>query len=334
MLRDHRVRRRSFLAQVEVLEPRCMLAGLLLETDLSYLGAFRLPGGTFGASSFDFGGGALSINPATNSMFMTGHAWQKGIAEINIPPLLQGPIGDLNTATVRQPFVEIMYRLPTLVEMPGYGGTLIVDGDLIGTIYNYYDADTPDVVSHFRMSGLDLETGTMSGLYQVGDMGAGYVAGWMAPVPEAWQAALGTEYLTGQGGLPIISRTSWGPALFGFDPAQLGDTAAPAVPLLYYTGGNPLAPITGPASELWNGATSIKGVIFPEGSDSVLFIGSHGTGESWYGTPPDGGDDPLRGDKGYHAYPYRYQVWAYSAHDLAAVKAGTKQPWEVQPYDI
>ncbi|HUE69823.1 MAG TPA: fibronectin type III domain-containing protein, partial [Pirellulaceae bacterium] len=35
-----------------------------------------------------------------------------------------------------------------------------------------------------------------------------------------------------------------------------------------------------------------------------------------------------------HAYPYRYQVWAYSAHDLAAVKAGTKQPWEVQPYDI
>jgi hypothetical protein len=40
------------------------------------------------------------------------------------------------------------------------------------------------------------------------------------------------------------------------------------------------------------------------------------------------------GDKGPHAFPYRYQVWAYDANDLAAVKSGTKQPWEVLPYAI
>jgi hypothetical protein len=29
-----------------------------------------------------------------------------------------------------------------------------------------------------------------------------------------------------------------------------------------------------------------------------------------------------------------YQVWAYSAQDLLQVKNGTKQPWEIQPYDV
>jgi hypothetical protein len=28
------------------------------------------------------------------------------------------------------------------------------------------------------------------------------------------------------------------------------------------------------------------------------------------------------------------EVWAYDAHDLAAVRAGTKQPWEVAPYQV
>jgi len=36
--------------------------------------------------------------------------------------------------------------------------------------------------------------------------------------------------------------------------------------------------------------------------------------------------------KGETAYPYRYQMWAYDLNDLAAVKAGTKLPHEVQPY--
>jgi hypothetical protein len=27
-------------------------------------------------------------------------------------------------------------------------------------------------------------------------------------------------------------------------------------------------------------------------------------------------------------------MWAYDANDLLAVKAGTKQPWDVQPYAI
>ena len=76
--------------------------------------------------------------------------------------------------------------------------------------------------------------------------------------------------------------------------------------------------------------------MFPEGTDSVIFFGSHGTGPFWYGINGDypGLNDPARQAKGTHAYPYVYQAWAYDANDLLAVKNGTKEPWEVQPYDV
>lgn len=40
------------------------------------------------------------------------------------------------------------------------------------------------------------------------------------------------------------------------------------------------------------------------------------------------------GAKGPHAYPYVYQVWAYDADELASVKDGIKEPWDVQPYAV
>src|SRR6185295_13795968 len=58
----------------------------------------------------------------------------------------------------------------------------------------------------------------------------------------------------------------------------------------------------------------------------------HGLGAFCYGE--DECHDPEVNTKGDHAYPYTYYVWAYDAHDLAAVKAGQKQPWEVTPYAV
>jgi len=63
----------------------------------------------------------------------------------------------------------------------------------------------------------------------------------------------------------------------------------------------------------------------PPGED---LVGSYGTdGAMWC-------YDPTNSDKGQHGYPYRYQAWAYDLNDFAAVKAGTKQPWEVVPYAV
>jgi hypothetical protein len=93
--------------------------------------------------------------------------------------------------------------------------------------------------------------------------------------------------------------------------------------------------------------TRITGLVFPDGTRSVLFFGSSGTGPYCYGpgtsdpilggTPSGNGVDPWCYDptntqKGTHAYPYLYQVWAYDANDLIAVKNGQKYPWDILPY--
>jgi hypothetical protein len=97
---------------------------------------------------------------------------------------------------------------------------------------------------------------------------------------------------------------------------------------------------------LFNGGTTIRGVVFPRRTRSVLFLGTQGIGEFCYGegtdqrslagTPtPDGTTwcyDPDDSSKGTHAYPYVPEVWAYDARRLRAVRKGNKRPWRVRPY--
>ena len=56
----------------------------------------------------------------------------------------------------------------------------------------------------------------------------------------------------------------------------------------------------------------------------MLGLIKQGTGTFCYGEGATC-NDPTDSSKGNHAYPYQYQVWAYDANDLAAVKAGSKQ---------
>jgi hypothetical protein len=90
------------------------------------------------------------------------------------------------------------------------------------------------------------------------------------------------------------------------------------------------------------------GMAMIAGTRTVLYFGRNGMGTLCYGNGtadqslvgtmgPDGAHycyDPTSSDKGQHAYPYRYQIWAYDMNDLAAVKNGTKQPWDVVPYGV
>jgi hypothetical protein len=151
---------------------------------------------------------------------------------------------------------------------------------------------------------------------------------------------------------PIISRTSFGPSAFAFHPGQLGELSpVPTRPLVYY-------PRSHPALGQWdanwnprhgvefNGATSIRGVVFPHGTRSLLFIGTQGIGHFCYGEgtddprldgkpTPDGSVycyDPDDASKGTDAYPYVPEVWAYDARDLAAPRQGHLRPWQVKPY--
>ena len=112
-------------------------------TGPGYVGAFRVPDGNIGDSSFAWGGTALAFNPANNSLFLVGHDHQQAVAEVQIPASVvnSGNLKDLPTAKVLQPFVKVLPRIPnfTLEGTVKVGGLMVVDGQLIGTLYVYYD---------------------------------------------------------------------------------------------------------------------------------------------------------------------------------------------------
>lgn len=372
---------------------------------LVYVGAFRVPiDRAPGAgltdwqaerASFEFGGGALAFRPSSDpagngSLFIVGNDQANLVAEIDIPtPVDATSLADLPTANILQNFVEATEGGADTVN-PGspnpkrIGGMLPAADRLYISVYDTYDANGSQLVSHF-VSGLNLSTvGDTSGPYQLENTGcdplvdeslpwtdlrtvcrgAGFFDGYFGLVPPAWQASLGGPVLNGNCCLGIISRTSYGPALYAIDPAQLGvANPLPATPLLYYPSKHPLldpgvSPCTdfstcdpvvdgwSNTSQVFNGTSEVRGVVFVPGRERVLFFGRHGLGAFCYGpgtddpdlagTPAPGGLDtycldPEDANKGVHAWPYKYYVWDYSAADLAAVKAGALQPWDLRP---
>jgi hypothetical protein len=325
---------------------------------LVYAGAFRLPAPTSDQHTFAYGGTALAYDPAGHGLFVVGHDWYQLDAEVSIPRAVHGKsLSRLHRARMLQPFVD-----PTggKIDTTGgddnkLGGQLVYRGRLVGDAYVYYDAAGQQVASHWARSSTSLKSGSVSGLFRVGTVGPGFVSGFMASVPKPWQRLLGGPALTGNCCIPIISRTSFGPDAFAFDPAKLqgkAGTKVPAKPLLYYSQQHPTL---GHWDASWNpprvefgGGTAIKGVVFPNGTRSVLYFGTQGVGKFCYGEgtsdkskngkPTGDGTiwcyDPDNSSKGTHAYPYRPMVWAYDARDLAAVRAGKRKPWKVRPYAV
>ena len=317
--------------------------------DFVYQGAFRLPAESNG-DSFSYGGQTLAYNPAMNTL-LVGSRHGK-VAEVTIPtPARATRLADLPIATYVQPF-----RDPADGHIRDIGddavnldGLLIHDGRLYGSGLIYYDASHSQRLTHFSRS-LDLSRPEVSRIYQVGETGkAGFVAGYMASVPREWRAALGGAAVTGQCCIPIVGRTSWGPSLFSWNPADLGRRdPVPVTPLLYYTQQHPTLGSWDGSRSTYGGTTQMAGVAIIDGTRTVVFAGRNGMGEFCYGNGtsdarkasergPDGEKycyDPTSSDKGQHAYPYRLQFWAYDVTDLAAVRSGDKQPWDVVPYAI
>jgi hypothetical protein len=314
---------------------------LVRPNNLVYSGAFRVPQGTVGASTFGYGGTAIAINPARNSLFIVGHDAGQLVAEISIPEIRSSAnVDGLATATMLQPFTDVTEgKLGTLgAASMKIGGLLAYENRLYASGFLFYDAAKTQVVSHV-VSGLDFSaTRDVNGPYQVGTVPSGFVSGYFGSIPSAWQEALGGPVLNGNCCLPIVTRTSYGPAVFSIDPAQLGRAnPLPATPLVYYPAAHHTLGDWDVGSTLFNGATEIRGVVFPDGTRSVLFFGRQGLGPFCYGVGGEsGGDchDPSDQYKGTHAFPYSYYVWAYDANDLSAVKRGERRPWDVKPYEV
>jgi hypothetical protein len=286
----------------------------------------------------------MAYNPTNNSLYLTGHTYGQLVAEISIPSLVNSQsISSLNTATIIQPFADISEG-----HMDNYGsggGTCNASGDYLGgmmvwgskivaTAYGYYDAADCAKRSHFT-SGKTFSVNDFSGLFVPSNVPqAGFIDGWMTPIPYEYQSALGGKALSGNAGLSILGRTSWGPAAFSFDPDAFGAAGSTftTYPVLYYSQTHPGLGAHDATSPVWNATSQFRGMHFIPNTKTILYTGFHGTGSVCYGEAAACGNDPLQIYKGFHAYPYHHQIWAYNVDDLIAVKNGTKFPWQIQPY--
>jgi hypothetical protein len=178
----------------------------------------------------------------------------------------------------------------------------------------------------------------------------GYYSGHPAVVPANWQSLLGgAKMLMGNGGTSISTDSSQGPAAFGFDPGQSGVVdPVPAKTMVYYTTMH-IPPdcvfinLGGPQGI--GGPTYVSDIdvntslVMMSQFRTAAFFGEHGTPANLcYGDVPPNGSciDPWSGpgSKGYHAYPYYPWIKLYDLNDFAAVLAGSKKPWDLQPYAL
>jgi hypothetical protein len=229
------------------------------------------------------------------------------------------------------------------------GGLIVVGDKLIGTLYDTYNYAPDQEKSHF-VSPLTLSTSASIGPFgpttTATPVGADfsplgrYVSGHLTPIPSAYQTALGGDILTGLSDRSIIASTSYGPTVFSMNSADIVNEADRTVPFtvtpLMYVGPSshhtvyPYWGEAGSGNPAMSSSDKSNGVVFPEGTRSVLFFARHGSGDYCYGS---GCYDPEMPGTGQHTYPYTYQIIAYDADDLAAVKAGTKQHNALIPYD-
>ncbi|MBI2559195.1 hypothetical protein HYW20_07785, partial [Candidatus Woesearchaeota archaeon] len=325
--------------------PTTSETGLLQQSNLVYEGAFRVPGNVPGSPDssrmLHAGGSALAYNPARNSLFIVGHPNYQLTAEIGIPQIINSnSISSLATASILQNLYDSTdgkKDTPDLTDSNGnrIGGHLLYNNKFYTTVFIFYDNAPYQILSHL-VSSTDLSiTNDIQGPFQVGTVGAGHVSGYMANIPTEWQSAFGGTALTGNCCLSITARTSVGPSASIFNPADLGvKNPVPATPVVDYSLDHPIAN-SQVGNSLYVLSDWVQGMVFPKNTASLLFFGSHGTGSVCYGeSSATECYDPASPYKGYHAYPYKYQVWAYNANDLVKVKNGQLQPWQVQPYSV
>ena len=319
-------------------EPAPQRTELIAQSDLTYQGSFRVPYGDGSSeSSLSWGGAGLGYNPSNDSLFITGHSWHQLTAEISIPtPARSDSSSTLPQASfLQRPEDATDDRLasvssPSDLTFGRIGGYLVDGDDLIVSGYNFYDAQDQQVSSHLLT---DTDLGSSSDFVSLTDeVQPRWLSGAMTEIPDSWQAAFGGDtFMTGLSGVSIVSNSSVGPSAATFTRESLtGGNDAELV--LGYPLSDPLGEYD-EQSETWNGTSVVRGMVFPEGTASVLYFGTHGVGEFCYGTG-GGCGDPVQLAQGTHAFPYRYQIWAYDAAELAYVHEGNREPESVEPYDV
>jgi hypothetical protein len=277
--------------------------------DLSYLGAFRLPGGDTPPQTFAYGGNAMTFNPdgdaGNGSLFIMGHDRQADgglpdggqVAELRIPePVDADHVSDLNTAEFIQNFANVAAGYFTeLEEQPRTGMTYLnhaLTGPKIHISWGqHHEPDTP--LPTYAWFNPTLSTPDLQGLWFIGEQNYYSLNGYMFEIPASWaDAHAGGRYL-GTGRAMDGGWGGMGPSLFAYRPWQadgspeISGTHLAETTLLLYEDTQVNGDIVRNALEghqhpdEWEGGAWLTTA---SGKSAVLFAGNKGTGAKyWYG---------------------------------------------------
>lgn len=316
-----------------------------------YLGAFKVPsdGGQVNPNNWSGSGGLgsgqyIAYNQSLSALFISSRNANPSanIGLISIPTGLDTTGNPANMPTAS--WVGASTSAPYFFDItggnrsqswgPGATGPLcagmFTDGsNIYQNFEDFYDNSGNTLAPLWKRAGLNLVSGTITGpISWAGSKTQRTLAGAGCVIPTGWQSALGGDMLQADKQYSINSTQNMGPFLSSWSTSQVGVVSPLPNTVLcdkQYPGLN--------ETPLWNNTTQCVGLAFPSNTRTVLHIGRYGTGTIYYGDPGiDGPADPMSPYKGYHAYPYRWRIWAYDAQDLADVKAGTKASNTVEPY--
>lgn len=316
---------------------------LISFSDFQYKGAFRLPVAQFGDSNVSYAEGHIAYNSSNHSLFIVGHSHQQAIAEFSIPELrVSSNIDELNIAPAPiQNFNQVLGRAPFRVEgqiIDTIGGILHYNGKLIVNAFEYYDAPADNTLTTLVINNSDkLSSSSVGGFFSL--QGRVHAAGWMSPIPPAWQQALGGKWIAGNSSyMPIISRLSVGPTAFVFDPDDFGKKEpVPSIALLDFSLENPLHDdlMNETDHRLWNHMSrAVFGFIAPGTSTYVTlgFSGGHQSGVC-YKCIPAGSSTECYGYCAKDITDYHLMYWLWDVNELAKVHQGRLQPHQILPYE-
>jgi hypothetical protein len=311
-------------------------------SDLVYQGAFRIPESSNGVSSMNFSQGPIAYDAGRHSIFLVGHAHQQAVAEYLVPDLSASiAVTRLKMAQPVQVFSTVLDRMPggNPERLDRIGGLARYGDQLLVSAYEYYDAPADNFSTHLVLhNARDLAGSAITA--PISFQGRAHTAGWMSPIPDELQQALGGTWLAGSSsGEPIIGRLSVGPSAFAFDPEDMSKSGNVATTtLLDFDLLNRLhQDLINQSGEndIWNHLSRAVHGFIPPGTRSYITLGHSGGHNSvvCYKCIPDGQTANCAGYCAKDPSDYNLMYWLWDVQDLIDVREGIKSPYTLRPYD-
>jgi hypothetical protein len=189
---------------------------------------------------------------------------------------------------------------------------------------------------------LDLAHPRTAGAWRIGEYWNFVTSDYVFAIPPAWADAYVPGLYLATGRYRDGGQAAQGPSVLAIAPWNHGTPPAPgttlaATPLLLY--GDFAAPASQRMdhyhhSDEWSGAAWLTA----GDKAAVVFIGTKGTGDCWYGCmdgtvwPDEPPFPPGCEERGWWSSGFVGQMIFYDPSDLAAVAQGRLESWEPQPY--